>query len=141
MKIRDIMTENPETARVDESVQAVAQRMAEGDFGFVPVCDGTKVIGAVTDRDLACRVVARGLSPSTPVAEVMTRDILTVSKDDSLDDVLNAMGERQLRRFPIVTDNGDLVGVVSIGDLTRKAREKDTGEALADISKQEHLTN
>lgn len=135
MKIRDIMTTNPETARVDESVQAVAQRMADGDFGFVPVVDGTKVIGAVTDRDLACRVLAKGLSPSTPVAEVMTRDILTVSKDDSIDDVLNAMGERQLRRFPIVTEGGDLVGVVSLGDLTTKAREKDTGEALADISK------
>ena len=135
MKIRDIMTTKPETARVDESVQSVAQRMADGDFGFVPVCDGTKVIGAVTDRDLATRVLARGLSPSTPVSEVMTRDILTVSKDDSIDDVLNAMGERQLRRFPIVTEGGDLVGVVSIGDLTKKAREKDTGEALADISR------
>jgi len=135
MKIRDIMTTSPETARVDESVQAVAQRMAAGDFGFVPVCDGTRVIGAVTDRDLTTRVLARGLSPSTPVSEVMTRDIFTVSKDDSIDEVLSAMGERQLRRFPIVTENGDLVGVVSIGDLTTKAREKDTGEALADISK------
>jgi len=135
MKVRDIMTENPETARADESVQSVAQRMATGDFGFVPVCDGTRVIGAVTDRDIATRVVAKGLDPSTSVSEIMTRDVYTCSKDDSLDDVLNAMGEHQLRRFPIVTDNGDLVGVVSIGDLTKKAREKDTGETLADISK------
>lgn len=135
MKVRDIMTETVETARVDESVQSVAQRMSAGDFGFVPVCDGTRVIGAVTDRDLALRVVAKGLSPTTPVAEVMTRDIFTCTRDDSIDEVLNAMGEHQLRRFPIVTDNGDLVGVVSIGDLTRKAREKDTGETLADISK------
>ena len=138
MKIRDLMTENPETARVDESVQSVAQRMATGDFGFVPVCDGTRVIGAVTDRDLTTRVLAKGLSPTTPVAEVMTRDIFTCSKDDSIDEVLNAMGEHQLRRFPIVTDNGDLVGVVSIGDLTKRAREKDTGETLADISKPTH---
>jgi CBS domain-containing protein len=135
MQIRDIMTTNPETARVDESVQAVAQRMAEGDFGFVPVCDGTKVIGAVTDRDIATRVVAKGLSSTTPVSEVMTRDILTVAKDDSVEDVLSAMGDRQLRRFPIVTENGDLVGVVSIGDLTRKAKEKETGETLAEISR------
>lgn len=135
MKVRDIMTEKPESARPDETVQSVAQRMAGGDFGFVPVCDGTKVVGAITDRDLATRVLAKGLPATTPVAEVMTRDVFTCSKDDSIDDVLGAMGDRQLRRFPIVTDNGDLVGVVSIGDLTRKAREKDTGETLADISK------
>jgi CBS domain-containing protein len=109
--------------------------MATGDFGFVPVCDGRKVIGAVTDRDLAVRALARGLPPTTPVSEVMTRDVFVCSKDDSLDDVLEAMGDKQLRRFPIVTDNGELVGVVSIGDLTTKAREKDTGETLADISK------
>lgn len=135
MKIKDVMTSNPEVARADESVQSVAQRMATGDFGFVPVCDGRKVIGAVTDRDLAIRVLARGLPPTTPVSEVMTRDVFVCSKDDSLDDVLEAMGDKQLRRFPIVTDNGELVGVVSIGDLTTKAREKDTGETLADISK------
>lgn len=135
MKVRDIMTSKPESARPDETVQSVAARMAGGDFGFVPVCDGTKVVGAITDRDLATRVLAKGLPASTPVAEVMTRDVFTCSKDDSIDDVLGAMGDRQLRRFPIVTDNGDLVGVVSIGDLTRKAHDKDTGETLADISK------
>ncbi|HYH39131.1 MAG TPA: CBS domain-containing protein [Azospirillum sp.] len=135
MKIKDVMTSNPEVARADESVQSVAQRMAAGDFGFVPVCDGRKVIGAVTDRDLAVRALARGLPPTTPVSEVMTRDVFVCSRDDSLDDVLEAMGDKQLRRFPIVTDNGELVGVVSIGDLTTKAREKDTGETLADISK------
>ena len=135
MKIRDIMTTSPEFARADETVQAVALRMAEGDFGFVPVCDGSRVIGAVTDRDLAVRVLAKGLDPSTAVYEVMTRDIFTVAKDDSIEDVLNAMGDRQLRRFPIVTDNGDLVGVVSIGDLTRKADRKETGETLTEISR------
>ncbi len=135
MKIRDIMTTSPEFARADETVQAVALRMAEGDFGFVPVCDGSRVIGAVTDRDLAVRVLAKGLDPSTAVSEVMTRDIFTVAKDDSIEDVLNAMGDRQLRRFPIVTDNGDLVGVVSIGDLTRKADRKETGETLTEISR------
>ena len=135
MKVRDIMTEKPESARPEETVQSVAIRMAGGDFGFVPVCDGTRVVGAITDRDLAVRVVAKGLPSTTPVSDVMTRDIFTCSRDDSVDEVLNAMGEHQLRRFPIVTDNGDLVGVVSIGDLTRKAREKDTGETLADISK------
>jgi len=135
MKVRDIMTTRVETARVEEPVQSIARRMADGDFGFMPVCDGAKVIGAVTDRDLAVRVLAQGLPPTTPVGEVMTRDILVVARDDSLDDVLEAMGDRQLRRFPIVAENGDLLGVVSLGDLTRKAREKDTGEALADISK------
>lgn len=135
MKIRDIMTTSPEFARADETVQAVAQRMADGDFGFVPVCDGSRVVGAVTDRDLAVRVLATGLGPSTAVSEVMTRDIFTVAKDDSIEDVLSAMGDRQLRRFPIVTDNGDLVGVVSIGDLTRKADRKETGETLTEISR------
>ncbi len=135
MKIRDIMTTSPEFARADETVQAVAQRMADGDFGFVPVCDGSRVVGAVTDRDLAVRVLAKGLGPSTAVSEVMTRDIFTVAKDDSIEDVLSAMGDRQLRRFPIVTDNGDLVGVVSIGDLTRKADRKETGETLTEISR------
>ncbi len=135
MKIKDIMTSDPEVARPDESVQSVAQRMADGDFGFVPVCDGRRVVGAVTDRDLAVRVLARGLPPTTPVSEVMTRDVLVVSRDDRVDDVLDAMGDRQIRRFPIVTENEELVGVVSLGDLTKRAKEKDTGETLADISR------
>lgn len=135
MKIKDIMTSNPQTARPDEPVQSVAQRMAEGDFGFVPVCEGRRVVGAVTDRDLALRVLARGLPASTPVAEVMTRDVLVVSKDDKVDEVLDAMGDRQIRRFPIVTENEELVGVVSIGDLTRRAKDRETGDALEQISR------
>jgi CBS domain-containing protein len=135
MKIKDCMTRNVEVARPEEPIQSVAQRMARGDFGFMPVVDDKRVVGAITDRDLCIRALAGALAPSTPVAEVMTREVTLVREDDNLDEVLNKMGDEQLRRLPIINDRHELVGVISIGDLSKKVKQRFAGETLEDISK------
>lgn len=134
MKIRDLMTRNVQPARPEEPVQDVARRMAEGDYGFVPVVEDREVIGAITDRDIAVRAVARGLPGSTPVAEVMTREASYVFEDDSVSEVLDKLGREQIRRLPVVDRNREVVGVVSLGDLAQK-KERESGEALQDISR------
>lgn len=138
MKVRDLMTRDVELARPEEPIQSVAQRMARGDFGFMPVCEGKRVIGTVTDRDLAIRAVAGALGPSTPVGEVMTRDITVCHEDEDLESILNKMSGEQIRRLPIVNEARELVGVVSIGDMAAKVKERYAGEALEAISKPPH---
>lgn len=135
MKIQEVMTRDVQVARPDESIQSVARRMSEGDFGFMPVCDGMKIEGTVTDRDLTVRALAEGKSFETPVAAVMSRDVQWCRADEDAKDVLKLMGDRQIRRLPIVDDDNRLVGVVALGDLTGKVRDKHTGDALEDISK------
>jgi len=134
-KIRDVMTRNVEPARPEEPIQSVAQRMARGDFGFMPVCEGKKVIGTITDRDLTIRALAGAMPPSTPVGEVMTREVTVAHQDDNLEDILDKMSDEQIRRLPIVDENRELIGVISIGDLSQKVKERYAGEALEDISK------
>lgn len=134
MKIRDLMTKNVEPARPEDTIQDVARRMAQGDYGFVPVVEGREVIGAITDRDIAVRAVAAGMPGTTRVAEVMTREASYVFEDDSADEVLDKLGREQLRRMPVVNANRELVGVVALGDLAQK-NEREAGEALQDISK------
>lgn len=135
MKIRDVMSKDVQIARPGDTLQAVAGRMAEGDFGFMPVADGDKLIGTITDRDIAIRAVARGAACSAPVIEYITRDPHTANADDDLQSVLDAMGARQIRRLPVLDKNGRLVGVVSLGDLSTRVKEKYAGEALEEISR------
>lgn len=138
MRVRDLMTRDVETARPEEPIQSVAQRMARGDFGFMPVCEGKRVIGTITDRDLAIRAVAGALQPATPVGEIMTRDVTVLHEDEDLETVLNKMSGEQIRRLPIVNDARELIGVVSIGDMAAKVKERYAGEALEAISKPTH---
>jgi len=135
MKIQEVMTRDVQVARPDESIQSVARRMSEGDFGFMPVCDGQKLEGTVTDRDLTVRALAEGKSFETPVAAVMSRDVQWCRADQDAREVLQLMGDRQIRRLPIVDDDNRLVGVVALGDLTGAVRDKHTGDALEEISK------
>jgi CBS domain-containing protein len=135
MKVKDLMTRNVEIARAEESIQSVAQRMARGDFGFMPVCEGKTVIGAITDRDLTIRALAGGMPPSTPVGELMTRELTVLHDEDDLDEALDKMGDEQLRRLPVLNSAKELVGVVSIGDLASKVKDRYAGEALEEISK------
>ncbi|WP_374274343.1 CBS domain-containing protein [Brevundimonas sp.] len=135
MKVRDVMSKDVQVARPDDHVQEVAMRMQSGDFGFMPVADGDRLVGTVTDRDIVVRGVARGLDGSTRVAEVMTHDVKSVRDDADLKSVLDTMGGRQIRRLPVVDKNERLVGVVSLGDLSTRVKEKYAGEALEDISR------
>jgi CBS domain-containing protein len=133
-KVRDVMTRNVDVARPQEPVQEIALRMARGDFGFMPVVEGRKVIGTITDRDLTIRVLASAKPASIQVGEVMTREATIVREDDDVAEVVAKMGDEQIRRLPVVDKMGDVIGVVSLGDLADEVRSARAGSALRDIS-------
>jgi CBS domain-containing protein len=135
MKIKDVMSTDVQVARPGDTLQDVADRMRAGDFGFMPVADGDKLIGTITDRDIVVRAIAGGAAPSAPVVEYITRDPHTAWSDDDPKAVLDTMGARQIRRLPVIDRDGRLVGVVSLGDLSIRVKEKYAGEALEDISR------
>lgn len=135
MKVRDVMSSDVQVARPGDSIREVATRMADGDFGFMPVADGERLIGTVTDRDLTVRALAAGAAPTAPVVEYISRDPFIARDDEDLKTVLDAMSTRQIRRLPVVDKNDRLVGVVSLGDLSTRVKEKYAGEALEDISR------
>jgi len=99
-----------------------------------PVADGDKLVGTITDRDIAIRGVAKGLAPTTPVSQVMTSPVTTALDSDDLKAALNVMGGSKIRRLPVVDKHDRLVGVVSLGDLSTRVKEKYAGEALETIS-------
>ncbi|WP_292058857.1 MULTISPECIES: CBS domain-containing protein [unclassified Brevundimonas] len=135
MKIRDVMSKDVQVARPEDTLQNVAGRMAAGDFGFIPVADGDRLIGALTDRDIVVRAVASGAGPEARVLDVLSRDALVVRADDDLKVALDLMSSRQIRRLPVVDKDGRLVGVVSLGDLSTRVKERYAGEALEEISR------
>ena len=135
MKVRDVMSKDVQVARPGDTVQDVAARMASGDFGFMPVADGDTLIGTITDRDLVIRALAQGAATSASGVEYITRDPHTAFADDDLKTVLDAMGTKQIRRLPVLDKDSRLVGVVSLGDLSTRVKEKYAGEALEDISR------
>lgn len=135
MKIRDVMTKDVHIARPADTLQDVAGRMARGDFGFVPIADGDRLIGTITDRDITVRAVAAGAAPTATVMEYITRDPHTVLDTDDLKVVLDLMGAKQIRRAPVVDKHGRVVGVVSLGDLSIRVKEKYAGETLESISR------
>ncbi|CAN5203679.1 CBS domain-containing protein [soil metagenome] len=134
MKIRDVMSKDVQVARPTDSLQDVASRMASGDFGFIPVADGDKLVGAITDRDIAVRGIGKGLGPTATVSEVMTTTVTTALESDDLKAALDAMASGKIRRLPIVDKHDRLVGVVSLGDLSTRVKEKYAGETLETIS-------
>jgi CBS domain-containing protein len=135
MKIRDVMSRDVQIARPQDTIQDIAARMAAGDFGFLPVAEGDQLIGTITDRDLTVRALAKGAPPSASVVEFITRDAATVRDDDDLKSVLDLMASRRIRRAPVTDRDGRLVGVVSLGDLSTRVKERYAGEALEEISK------
>ncbi|MGQ2991271.1 MAG: CBS domain-containing protein [Brevundimonas sp.] len=135
MKIRDLMSRDVQVALPGDTVQAAAHRMGAGDFGFIPVAEADRLVGTLTDRDIAVRVTGAGKPPTTPVSEAMTTPVVTVLDTDDLKVALDAMSDGKIRRLPVVDKHGRLVGVVSLGDLSTKVKEKYAGEALETISR------
>jgi len=135
MDVSEIMTPDPETCAPDDTIRKVASMMADGDYGSVPVLEGDRFVGVVTDRDIAVRAVAEGLGPDTPVSDVMTDEPITVEPDTDIEEVADIMAEEQIRRLYVVEDE-KLVGVVSLGDLALEDDDDDdlSGDALEDIS-------
>jgi len=117
MRVKEIMTPGPACCAPDTRLEKVASLMLENDCGEIPVVDGTKLVGVVTDRDIAMRGFAHAKNPlDVPVKNIMTRDVLSVDEDTPLDVALESMEERRVRRLP-VTRNGKVVGIVSQSDL------------------------
>ncbi len=135
---RDVMTKNPVCATPDDVVAHVARLMKDNDIGPVPIVEGAskKLVGIVTDRDLALKVVAEGRDPSsTKVRDVMTRDVVTCRADDEVEDSLQAMSKHQLRRILVVDDSDTLVGIIAQADIATRMNEPEkTGEVVKEIS-------
>jgi CBS domain-containing protein len=133
MNVRDVMTRNPRTVAPNDSIQRAATVMKEVDTGFVPIVENGKVVGVVTDRDIVVRAVAAG-SFDKPVSEIATRELVFVASGDSTSRAEKLMSERQIRRIAVV-DDGQLVGIVSLGDLAvKEGKDSRTGETLESIS-------
>ena len=134
MKVRDAMTTDVEVARPADSIQQVARRMSEIDTGVIPVCDGQRVQGIITDRDITIRVVAEGGDINAPVSQYMTEDVEYAYESDDLEKVAKRMGDLQISRIIVVTQDKDLAGIISLGDLAREGKAKVIGQTLEDIS-------
>ncbi|MGE4131977.1 MAG: CBS domain-containing protein [Bdellovibrionales bacterium] len=141
MKVQECMTKKVELASPQMTLKEAAQKMREGDFGFMPIGENDKLVGVITDRDIAIRAVARGLDPSSAkVKEVCSNDVLYCFDDQTVEDVAHNMGDNQIRRLPVLNRQKRMVGVVSLGDLAKSANSaKDNVEdALCQISKPGH---
>jgi CBS domain-containing protein len=132
--VRDIMTSNPKTVTEKDTVLEAARIMRDQDTGVIPVVDGRKIIGLVTDRDIVVRAVADGKDLKTcRVNEVMTKQVHSVKEEASVREVLDVMSRDQIRRVPVVNQNNELVGIVSMKDLATETRSN-VGKAVEDIS-------
>ena len=121
MRVSEAMTREVRVANPDQSIREVAKIMAEIDAGVMPVGDNDRLVGMITDRDIAIRAVGQGKGPDTPVREVMsTEQVLYCYEDEDLDHVAKNMSEQQVRRLPVVTRDKRLVGIVSLGNLAQK---------------------
>ena len=135
-KLTDLMSRDVKVISPEMTIQEAASQMREGDFGMLPVGEDDRMIGSVTDRDIAIRAVAAGKDGSTKVREVMSEGIFWVFEDESVEAVAKIMSERQVRRLPVVDRNKRLVGIVALGDFAVESSEiKPAAEALSEISK------
>ncbi len=134
MRVSEAMTRDVRLATPGQSIREVAKIMAEIDAGAMPVAENDRMIGMITDRDIAIRAVAQGKGPDTPVRDVMsTEQVMYCYEDDELDHVAKNMGDVRVRRLPVVNREKRLVGIVSLGDLAQKER-KAAGNAVSGVS-------
>ena len=140
MKVNEIITHDPEVIRPETTLIEAAQKMKSLDIGMLPVCDGDRLVGVITDRDITLRGVAQGFDPKTArVQEVMTPEVIYCFDDEDVKDVAKKMEEKQVRRLPVLNREKRLVGIVSLGDLAvRTGKEKLAGEVLERVSEPGH---
>jgi CBS domain-containing protein len=134
-QIRELMTVRPRTVQVGDTIVQAAKLMKGEDSGIAPIMDGERLVGVVTDRDIAIRVVAEGRDPqTTKVEEIASTNLVTIDPEQPLDEALRLMADHQIRRLPVVEEDGKLVGIVSQADVARHADEQQTGEVVERIS-------
>jgi len=133
MRVSEAMSRDVRLASPDQTIRDVAKIMDDIDAGSVPVSENDRLVGMVTDRDIAVRAVAAGKGPDTPVREVMSREVKYCYDDEDLDHVAKNMGDIRVRRLPVVNRDKRLVGIVSLGDLALKGEES-VGKAVKGVS-------
>ncbi|WP_210023465.1 MULTISPECIES: CBS domain-containing protein [unclassified Paenibacillus] len=139
--LREIMTTDCSTVTLKDNVYEAAVKMKQEDTGFIPVVDGKKLIGVLTDRDIVVRGLAEKREGSSAIKEVMSDKVVSVTPETTVDEAAKIMATEQIRRLPVV-ENGNLVGIVSIGDLAIRSNfEDEAGSALSQISEHSQQHN
>jgi len=134
--VREVMTSKLCSIDTDKSVAYAAKMMRDEDVGIAPIVEGDRLVGVLTDRDIAVRVVAEGRDPEqVKVTEVASRDVVTLDPQQDLDEALRLMARHQVRRLPVVEEDGRLAGVVAQADVAQEADERQTGEVVEQISR------
>lgn len=128
------MTTTPRVCAPDDTIQDAARTMKDIDAGFLPVGENDRLVGMITDRDLAVRAIAGGMGPDTPVREVMTREVCYCFEDDDLDDVAAQMSDLQVRRLPVLNREKRLTGVISLGDISHADDDIRTAATLSQVT-------
>ncbi|MDQ3247302.1 MAG: CBS domain-containing protein [Pseudomonadota bacterium] len=134
MRISEVMTRDVKTVTPDQSAREAASFMLDEDTGSIPVMEGDRLIGMITDRDIAIRGVAEGRGPDTPVRELMSSGLICAREDDDVEEVAIKMSDAQVRRMPVVDGQERLCGIVSLGDLTRETPGETAHEVLEGVS-------
>jgi CBS domain-containing protein len=134
MKVSEVMTRDVQLIEPTQTIRDAAKLMAEMDAGIMPIREGDRLVGMITDRDIAVRAVAEGKGPDTPIREVMTEDVKYCYDDDDTEDVARNMADIQVRRLPVLTRDKRLVGIISLGDMAMSNGSSRVGEAVAGIS-------
>jgi CBS domain-containing protein len=134
MRVDAAMTRDVCLVKPNQTIREAAQLMAEIDAGALPVTDNDRLVGMITDRDIAIRAVAEGRSPETRIRDVMSPGILYCFDDQELDEVARNMGKNQVRRLPVINHDKRLVGILSLGDLASKEEAKTVGKAVSRVS-------
>jgi CBS domain-containing protein len=135
MKVCDAMTVEVQLCTPDDTLKDAAEAMMALDVGLLPVTDNERLVGMISDRDIAIRGVAMGRGPDAPVREIMTRDVKYCFEDQDLDEVTRNMGDIQVRRLPVLDRDKRLVGIIALGDIARSRPSDETAKALHQISR------
>lgn len=134
--IRDLMTENPRTVSSRDHVVDAARLMRDEDAGAIPIVDDDRLVGMLTDRDITVRLVADGRDPSsTAVGDIASQNVVTIDPQQELDEALRLMAKHQVRRLPVVEEDGRLVGIVAQADVARAGDSHRVGDAVGEISR------
>ena len=133
--VREAMTSNPKSVQTGAAVVEAARIMRDEDVGVVPIVDGQRLVAVITDRDITIRVVAEARDPqTTTVDEVASKDLATVDPQQELDEALRLMAQHQVRRIPVVEEDGRLVGILAQADVAREGDDARTGQIVEEIS-------
>jgi CBS domain-containing protein len=134
MQVRQAMSRDVRIASPSQPIREAARAMAEIDAGILPVGENDRLVGMITDRDIAVRAVARGKGPDTPVREVMSTEVKYCFVDDDIDDIAQNMADLKVRRLPVLNPQKRIVGILSLGDIALASGADPAGSALCDIS-------